>query len=298
MTVGSRYCSRRRRCMPHLFRPALRGAVLISAMLSPMVAAADCPEPKANADLLIALEEATTAFGRLEIETFNAAANEAAAVVGCLAEAISRPSAAEFHRVQGLALFLGRNSPAAQLSFAAARSVEPEYVFPTDLVPDGNPIRVDYKAIDPKVGPFELANAPKSGSLRLNGSRSLNRATPLPVIFQRLDGRGAVVQTVVVGPGEPLPTFQTGSDGSSREPRVARSGPHIPLLIGSGVALAAAGGLYAGAFMTKTSIGNSEVIADFEGKRQTANTLTLGAGGAAVVGIGLGATSFLVSGSF
>jgi hypothetical protein len=272
--------------------PALL-AVLLATSIG--AARAECPAPTANADLVGVLEEATTAFGKLEIEAFQAAAARAEDVVACLAEPVSRPTAASYHRVQGLSFFLQRNSPEAKLSFAAARSVEPAYAFPTDLVPEGNPVRADYEAVDPKAGPFDVALPPKAGSLRLNGSQSMRRARPLPVIFQLLDGRGAVVETALVPGGAPLPPYDArGLD----KPRAAGDGPSLPLLIGGGVALAAAGGLYAGALVTKGSIEQTDVIADLDGKRRTANTLVLASAGAGAVGVGLGVTSFLVSGSF
>ncbi|MCB9669647.1 MAG: hypothetical protein H6734_25100 [Alphaproteobacteria bacterium] len=274
------------------------GALLLA--LLPAVAGAACPEPRSNNDLVVALEDATAAFGKLEIDAFNKAAEEASAILVCLDEPISRPSAAEYHRVMGIQLFLSRNSPAAQKSFAAARSVEPDYTFPTDLVPEGNPIRDDYTAVDPQLGPMEMATNPKSGSIRLNGSRSLNRARPLPVIFQLLDGRGAVTQTVLVGPDTDLPSYELEGPATNepRPPKEAGAGPSKPLLFGAVGAAVVAAGLYGGALATKGSFNGATDPSVLAGKQKTANSLVITSGVLGAVAVGSGTTAFLVSGRF
>ncbi len=262
---------------------------------------AACEEPRSNAELVEVLEEATHAFSKLEIDAFNAAADRATTIIVCLDEPISMPSAAEYHRVKGIQLFLARNSPAAQKSFAAARTVEPDYVFPTDLVPAENPIRNDYEALDPGEGPIDDVPPPKQGSIRLNGSRALQRARPLPVIFQLLDERGAVTQTVVVEAGEPLPSYETAGGGGAEpvgaSPSVRRR-PSTPLLVGAVAGLAVAGGLYGGALATKASFYNTTDPTTLESRRSTANTLVVTSGVVGAVSLGLGATSFMLSGSF
>lgn len=274
----------------------MRMIPLLSFLVLPELALATCPTPTDNQSVVESLETATAAFAEFEVEAFDRAADAATAAVECLDEPISRPSAAEYHRIRGLQLFLSRNSPEAQKSFAAARSIEPEYSFPTDLVPEGNPIRGDYEAIDPDVGPFAPASDPKNGSLRLNGSRSLNRAVPLPVIFQRLDGRGAVVETVLVLGGDPLPAYDSKGGGDTPRPRA--KGPSKPLLVGALAGIAVAGGLYGGALATKSSFTNTSDPTVLDGKRATANTLVIGSGVVGALAVGTGTTAFLVSGRF
>lgn len=279
-------------------RAGFRSLALLAFALVGSQAHAACSSVSANDDLVLALEDATTAFGKLEIEAFETAAERARELVVCLGEPISRPTAAEYHRVMGVALFLSRNSPAAQKSFAAARSVEPDYTFPTDLVPEGNPIRDDYAALDPKVGPFELAVEPKAGSLRLNGSRSLNRAAPLPVIFQQLDGRGAVLSTVVVEGGAALPTYEMANVKPEKAPREQGAGPNKGLLAGAAAGVVVAGGLYGAALATKGAYGDSTTVSDLERRRKTTNALVMASGVIGVAAVGTGTTAFLVSGRF
>jgi hypothetical protein len=127
----------------------------------------------------------------------------------------------------------------------------------------------------------------------------MNRAKPLPVIFQRLDGRGAVIETVLVEGDAALPVYEMGKGGNNAvdKPKEAGGGPNVPLLIGAAVGLVAAGGLYGAALSTKASMSKAP-LSELESKRSTANTLVLVSAGVGVAAAGVGTTSFLVSGSF
>ncbi|MCB9678989.1 MAG: hypothetical protein H6737_28065 [Alphaproteobacteria bacterium] len=266
------------------------------ALVAPTVAAAECDTPSRNADLLGALEGASVAFGQLDIESFQMSHTEAKQHLECLTEPISRTTAAEFHRVTGLSLFLERNSPSAAKAFAAARAIEPDYTFPTDLIPEGNPVLETYTQVDPEAGATELVPRPKVGSIKLDGSGSLNRRTALPSIFQLFDGRGAVMNTTLLMPGDALPEYEVPSNAAPE--KTAKGGPNIPLLAGAGASLVVAGGLYAGGAATRGAWANADTIAEAESKRGLTNTLVIASGVAGVAAVGLGTTSFVLSGKF
>jgi hypothetical protein len=264
-------------------------------------AALACDFPSSNTDLLTALDAATTAFGALEIEAFQEAHSEAAQHVDCLAEPLSRSTAAQFHRVAGLAAFLERRSDDATASFAAARLIEPAYLFPVDLVPTGNPILQAYEARDPKASPTEPVAAPAVGSVTIDASSVLLRRAQHPTIVQQLDGRGAVVDTWLLGPGEPMPAMAppppaTPADATaSTDPKRSLLRPVLRIAAGSTLALA--GGLTAAGAASRGAWSDATSVADADRARATTNALVLGAGVAGVAGLGLGAGSFAVAGS-
>ncbi|MEZ4318396.1 MAG: hypothetical protein R3F61_12870 [Myxococcota bacterium] len=276
--------------------PMVYRFLFVIALVLPSIGRAECERASRNADLLGALESAGLAFGKLEVESFQASHTEAKRHLECLNEPISRTTAAEFHRVSGLALFLERNSPDAARSFAAARAIEPAYTFPTDLVPEGNPLLATYAEVDPDAGTTELVPRPKVGSIKLDGSGSLNRKTALPAIFQLFDGRGAVIETTLLTPGAPLPEYEKAGNGGPA--KAGGGGPNVPLLVGAGACLAVAGGLYAGGAVTHGGWANSTSVAESRSKRSLTNTLVIASGVAGVAGVGLGTTSFVLSGKF
>lgn len=277
----------------------MRRVLLVLLGLGTGTAYAECEAPSSVADLGMSLDEAMGSFGRLEIEAFKGSVSTVEALLPCLDEPISRSAAAAYHRVTGLAHFLDRDAPQARKSFASARTIEPDYVFPTDVVPEGNPIRVDYAAVDPEVGPFETASAPRNKSIRLNGMLSIRRPVPLPVIVQVLDGRGGVESTTVVAGGAPLPLVADGDlGGRASAPRAPSAGPNKGLLIASAAGLGVAGALYGGALATKAGFDNTDDLSSLKGRRSTTNALVMSSAGVAVASLGVGTAAFFVSGSF
>lgn len=267
--------------------------------VSASAANAACDTPASVSDLGMALDEAMGSFGRLEIDAFKESVQVVEQRLPCLDEPISRSAAAAYHRVIGLAHFLDRDAPRARKSFASARTVEPDYVFPTDVIPEGNPIRADYAAVDPEVGPFETAVSPKNKSVRLNGMLSIRRPVPLPVIVQVLDGRGGVQSTTLVAGGTSLPVIDEGALSSKPvSPRAPSSGPRKGLLVASAAGLGVAGILYGGALVTQAGFQKSDDVGSLKGRQATNNALVIGSAGVAVASLGVGTAAFLVAGSF
>jgi len=276
--------------------PMIHRTTVALLLLLPGLAHAACDAPSKNADLVEALDAAELAFGEFEVEDFKAAHALATSHLECLNEPISRTTAAEFHRVSGLSLFLDRNSPDAAKSFAAARAIEPDYSFPTDLIPPGNPMLETYTSVEPDSGATEMLARPKTGSIKLDGSGSLNRRVSLPAIFQLFDGRGAVVKSTLLAPGDALPEYERA--GSAAPEKVGGGGAKVPLMIGAGASLAIAGGLYGSGMATRSGYQNATTVAEAESKRGLTNGLVIGAGVAGLAAVGMGTTSFLLSGKF
>lgn len=283
--------------------------LLLALAASRPALAAECAVPSTNQHLLAALEEASSSFARLKIDAFKTATETAVGLVECLGEPISRPTAAEYHRVIGLERFLDTDVEGARRSFAAARSLEPDYAFPADLVPEGNPILEAYGAVDPQAGPFEELAAPAHGSLRLNGSRTNRRATSLPLVFQLLDDRGGLRTTHLVAGDASLPEYETAAEPDhttetpppepeNRPAGKARKGPRVALLVGAGVAAVAAGGVYGAALGAKGGFENTDDISSLDRRKGLANGLVVTSGGLGVAALALGTTAFVVNGRF
>jgi hypothetical protein len=277
--------------------------VLLAAALVAPAAHAACASPSTNAQLVAEMDRATELFGKLEVDGFQDASKKASTLLECLSEPVSRSTAASFHRVRGLALFLDRDSPAARRSFAAARAIEPAYTFPTDIVPTGNPILDDYTAVDASEGQTETIPEPKIGSVRVDGSGSLSRSKSVPAIIQLLDGRGAVAHTVLLQPDAALPDFLTSAEQVApvkpdSSEKTAKKGPKVPLLASAVAGLVVAGGLYGGSFGTRAAYEGSTTLEELNSRRGLTNGLVIGSGVVGALAVGAGATSFVLSGRF
>jgi len=251
-----------------------------------------------NEDVVVALEKAMVSYGDLDIPAFRESVGELVSLVECLEESIARPTAAEFHRVQGLAAFLDHDEQLCRQRFAAARAIEPDYDFPVNIVPDGNPVLRYYRVLDPNQGAKTTLPYPAEGSIRLDGTPRLERHPDLPVIFQRMDEGGAVVETLVLGPGVSPPTYEVGK---APRPVSANRTLKRALLVAGGGALLAAGGVYGAAYGSRNSFKkNNTELSPTELQRaiKRNHTLVYTSAAVGVVGLGLGGGALVLSGSF
>jgi hypothetical protein len=289
----------------------LHRTLAIALALAPATALADdlpaapveasvCEAPTTNDDVAIPLEAALRAYEGLDIPTFQDAASQAEGAVRCLGESISRGNAAEFHRVRALAAFLDAQESVCMKRFAAARAIEPQYRFPTTVVPEGNPVLSLYDAVDPEKGAMVTLPFPKDGTVRLDGATGMTWNRELPIVYQRIDAAGIVVETRVLAPNAPMPDYPHLS-GTPEQIR-KRRGVRTAMTIAGVGSLVAAGGLYGVALGTKGSFRNAaEEGATEDRLRSLYNTnhgLVITSAGLATVGVGLTATSFALTGSF
>ncbi|MCB9677323.1 MAG: hypothetical protein H6737_19585 [Alphaproteobacteria bacterium] len=281
----------------------------MSSVLAALVAwsgaaLAGCENPTSNEEVVVALEAAVTAYESLDVTGFRDAAVRAEQATLCLDESITRANAAELHRIRGLVAFVDRQEDECRKRFAAARNIEPEYSFPVSLVPEGNPVLDLYGAMDPTDGAKVTLPWPKDGSVRLDGSPRLERNEALPVIFQRIDVRGAVVETLIIPAGGSVPEYPEGREPKPVTPANSNKTAKRVLLVGGAASVVAAGGLYGAALGTKSSfdkIATGDEPGDPDRINRLYNTnhaLVIGSAALGVVGIGLGSTSFVLTGQF
>lgn len=277
--------------------PALLVSLLL-ALAGPARAACDAPAD--TTAITSAISDAEATFADLDIAAFKEATDRIRAVIPCLQDPVTRRVAAEVHRFLGIRAF-GDRDPAAPTYFAAARSIEPDYVFPPELIPEGNPLHQVYRSIDLTTGRSVPVSEPAGGYLQFDGRSGAERPAAWPTLFQRFDSSGAVVDTRYLHPGDPLPDYPVkrvrivvvDPGPEPVEPIVPVRPPpspaRTPLLVGALSAAAATGVMYGMAGVAKGTFNDpSTPDADLDALRRRANTLSVASAVTGTVGLGLG----------
>lgn len=261
--------------------------------------------PATTGDLVASVEAAEAAFGALDVAAFRAATNKVTAEANCLADSASRPVVARLHRIEGLRAFVDGDAARADQAFAAARAIEPAYVFPEALVPEGHPVRVRYTALTPQAGSTTALPSPTSGYLTLDARSSRDLPADRPTLLQVVGDDGAVRASAYLWPGDPPPVYAasavaTGAPPPPTDPvpppttTKARKGPNLPLAVAAGASLAVAGGtmgLAAGSHAAYYA--DDARPAELDGLRARTNGLYLTSVGTGVLGVGLGVGAVL-----
>jgi len=272
---------------------------------------AACPNLVLNATIADAGDQAQAAFAATRVEAFVAAAASLATLLPCLIEPIEPAVAAEVHRVLGLSAFIERRSLPAEQAFAAARSVEPGYSWPEDLVPWGHPILSVYQALPLEAGRYATLPAPPAGWVYLDGRPSEPRPLDWPAILQVSDADGAIQLTAYLWPDQPLPAYGDiaavlPAAGASRaeEPiphvvvpatsTTVRRGPRGWALATAGGAAVASGALYFLAARSASAYWDPDTpTGDLPALRGRTNGLVLASTGAGAIALGTGVAAFL-----
>lgn len=190
------------------------------------------------------LDKAEAEYPKWEAGQFVDLSLQVQKAIPCLDEKISPDLAARVHRVMGLrARIVDTDIDKARMAFAASRTLDPKYQFPTDFIAAGDPEHGDFSAIPLALDITTHAPRPQEGSLRFDGKQSLDRPVTFATIFQRLDGKGKIVESKYLWPGETLPAYFTPETGET----VVADDPHKVLrytlggvsagLLGAGITL-------------------------------------------------------------
>jgi len=266
--------------------------------------AAECPKPLSTAELDGLLADARRSLERLDTQEFVETTDAVDLALPCLGEPITRHLAAEIHRTKGIRAVSERD-PHAPRIFAAARSIEPAYKFPSTLIPEGNPVRIEYASFDLATGKVERVASPTEGTLMLDGAQSAWRPIEWPTVAQYLRADGAIAWTAYVTPGMPLPHYPASAAVAEHEaeltallvtpevvaPVHTKRSPKVPLAVAAGTSALLTGlswGLAANAAAQFEDPTTPDT--ELESLQSRANTLTIVGGftGAAAVGFGIG----------
>lgn len=241
--------------------------------------------------LLGAVKDAEQAFATMDGLGFDAATFEVNRLLACQTDAVTPVESAAYHRVRALAAFLSEDMPATILSFQAALAAMPGYELPPTVAPDGHPLREQFEQAGRMVatgGSIDLP-PPQAGWVTVDGMRTRIAPAARPFVFQRLDVAGAVVDTDYVEPGDPLPTYASEAPAPLPAPGSGRKLQAGWVAAGGALGLVA-GGLYGGAFATRSSY--EQAVEDGERARilsthRATNTLVVASLGALGAGTGL-----------
>jgi len=270
-----------------------------------------CEGPTYAGDIQEALSRAEAHFSRFEVPEFEEALAAAFDHVDCLAEPADAHLSASLHRFAGIRAFGADELDVSRRSFAAARALEPAYVFPSSLFAKDHPIQVEYSALAP-VDASEPVPRLADGRFLLNGSSSETRGIDRPVLIQWIGADGGIKLSRYLEPGQPLPEaprFQGAPTSpvivspvtppTETKVKKPRKGRWIAVA-GGGALLATSALTYTGAMLQKAQFRkeNADNFNTADGYERTlrgyqtrANALTIVSGvtGAGAIGLGVSA---------
>lgn len=225
---------------------------------------------------------------------FNQSVDSATAALECLAEPMPPEQAARLHRLIGVHRFVHRDRVLAEAAFLAARTVDPEYAFPENMVPQGHGLRTLYESVQPGSS-YEDVPKPASGELLFDGDALAGRPVQSPTIVQIRDRRGRVVSTNYLETGAPLPDFRARKNPTQRSKSNA---PLIGLAVGAGSAAVISASLLAVSASSNTSFNQydpSRDLAQLDDLRDRTNTLGAVGVSAGIVALGAGVGALVVA---
>jgi hypothetical protein len=228
-------------CLTSLRRLALVGLWTIGPLGG--VASAACPTPTSSESVASWLISAEAAYARLDVAGFHEGVDQAEALMRCLAEPMSKTTAAHLHRLGGLRAFANRDVVQARASFAAAQALDPAYHFPESLFPPGHVVLVTWEEARALTTTYESVPAPADGQVFLDGAPTLDRRKEAAVVLQVLHRSKEEPINSYIRPGEPLPAWTVAA-----QPPVSQhspgSSPNRGHYIRGGVALGLSAGLF------------------------------------------------------
>jgi hypothetical protein len=249
-----------------------------------------CPTPpdRTTLQLTSQLEAAERSYRDADVKGFVAAAEQIDAVLPCVAEVVPRSLIARVHRTNGMRAFVDRDPDAASDSFAGARAIEPDYAFPSDMVPEQHPMAKLYREA-PETATTSPSPRPAEGSLLFDGRRTLDRPYTRDTLLQHVID-DAVVATYLLRPGQPTPEYPVWTEETAKK---RGFGASKGLLIGAGVAALAAGGTYLAAGGQRAAYLDAPVEHK-DALRSRTNALVVTSAGVGLAAVGLGTGAVLV----
>ena len=219
----------------------------------------------ASLDLLESnIQAAQTAYVGLDVGEFQRAMTEVDYLLPCLTEPVSPQLAAELHRIRAIGQYVDGKREAVAASLSAARSLEPDYSFSTDVLPEGFELRLMYEATVPSTEGSRLPRPGRDTTLYIDGSAA--RLRPDRAALLQIAGASGVSDSHYLLPAEPLPDY----------PGVDRR--RNTLLTSALITGAASLTLYGGAWISDQSLKGVANSEELDRTATRTNLLTAGSG--------------------
>lgn len=237
--------------------------------------ASTCPAPLPVDRFPQLLEAAEMAWTRLDVAAFGRAVDAADQALPCVDGVVDAPTVARFDRLVGMQAFLARDTTRARIAFAAARRVDPTSDLSLALVPEGNPLRLEFKAIPIDTITFQTVRVRVDRTPTFDATATDQRPANVPTLFQLQAADGSVRSTAWLWPDEPLP--------ADARPDLRRRN----LLLAAAAQGVVAGGLYAGSVLAADTYWDPTTPRDrLDGLRTVVNALNGVALGLVATGTG------------
>ena len=274
--------------------------LILSVFLGPIALAESPTEPSVQCAAAVTsdrvemgLDTAQAAWVELDVDGFKASTDALLGSLPCVKEELIPPLIARIHRFVGLRRFVEGDQAGAEAAFAASRLIEPRYHFPTSLVPAGNPVIDLFEGVNVGRAEHTVIPGPVEGSIRLDGRLTVERVPDWPLLFQRFDADGDVVETAYVPAGTALPSYEqrlgAGPDAEALPPWL---GPAIGgAFVVAGVGLYTVGYRTRNQYLEKKQDGSFSSLDEADDLRARANAL----GSAGVAATALGAVGIGIS---
>ena len=241
-----------------------------------------CDRPTAIAELDEAVAGAIVAYERMERAPFDVGVARTRVVLGCLGDPVDPQHAAAIHRLLGLQAWLDKRADRTALAFAAARTADPTWHFPSWMAADAGE-RAAYERAPSAAAPTGEPPPAAAGTWRFDGVAG-GRQEGRPVVVQLSSPAGRVLGTAYLWSEEPIPAWYTSPPPEKPRPRVA---PWVALA--ASVAVAGAGAYSYGSSWYIEN--NYEVDTDYYAQevqpRAVVGVSLLVAGGLGAAGSGL-----------
>jgi hypothetical protein len=179
----------------------------LGALLSPVAVAGDCPSSNTPQQIGERLKTAQHAFGELDIDSFSFAMEEVSLMLPCLGAVPEPGLAAQVHRMVGVKLYAdGRVGP-ARSSLLAGKALQPDYVFPDDLFPEGYALLDEWQELSATQTAVKRAPVPRGATVYFDGAQTRDRPIDRATLFQRMDAEGVMRNSVYLQPTDVLPSY-------------------------------------------------------------------------------------------
>jgi hypothetical protein len=156
------------------------------------------------------VKQAEEAHADLDVQGLHVAADRVRARVPCVGEVLAPEDVARIHRVEGLSRFEGGDRQGAAMAFAAARTLDPDWVFPSGGLPEAHPLGAVYREVSVAGAAYAGVPAPAVGRVLIDGAERRGRPRDWPCLVQVLGDEG-VLLSAYLWPDDPFPQVDTQS---------------------------------------------------------------------------------------